>query len=296
MFKNRNRLARIGTVLAAAVSLTLPLSADSVNRPIILSATVDGVNHLITITGMGLAGTKSAPSVFLDAQQLTVNTFTATQIVAALPTTPAPGTYLVLVNTDQNQSANAYDTFDVTVGATGAQGPAGPAGPQGPAGPAGPAGAQGLPGLPGAIGPAGPIGPTGPQGPAGASNAFASATTLQQQLLGVTPIVLRTLTVPAGSYVINATSSIENHDNFFAPVLCFVKAGAVQSPFATVALQPLNDPNAVIAGTAAISWATTMPAAGTIALQCFENIAGFNNVISNGSSMTAIQTGNLTIQ
>jgi hypothetical protein len=52
----------------------------------------------------------------------------------------------------------------------------------------------------------------------------------------------------------------------------------------------------VIAGTAAISWATTMPAAGTITLQCFENIAGFNNVISNGSSITAIQTGNLTIQ
>ena len=128
MFEKRNRLAQFGIVLATALSLTLPLSADSVNRPIILSTTVDTVNHRITITGIGLAGTKSAPSVLFDAQQLTVNTFTTTQIVAALPAAPAPGTYLLLVNTEQNQSSNAYDTFNVTVGAAGAQGRRGRAG------------------------------------------------------------------------------------------------------------------------------------------------------------------------
>jgi hypothetical protein len=42
--------------------------------------------------------------------------------------------------------------------------------------------------------------------------------------------------------------------------------------------------------------ATTLRAAGTITLQCFENIAGINDVISDGSSITAIQTGNLSIQ
>jgi hypothetical protein len=296
MFEMRNRLAHAGIVLAAAFSMTLPLSADSTNRPIILSATVDSVNHLLTVTGMDLISKKGAPSVFFDDQQLTVNTFTATQIVAVLNPMPAPGTYLVLVNTNQDASANSYDTFDVTIGATGPQGPTGPTGPQGPSGPAGIAGPQGPLGIAGPQGPAGIAGPAGPQGPAGLSNAFASSTILQQTIIGATPTVLRTLTVPAGNYVINASTEIENHDNPLAPIVCFVKAGNAQSPFAAVAVQSINDPNSVVAASNAISWATVMPTAGTITLQCFNNISFSANVISNGSSITAIQVGTLTMQ
>jgi hypothetical protein len=299
MFEKQSRLSRLGIVLAAAMSLTLPLSADSANRPIILSATLDTTNHLLTITGMDLVGKKGAPSVFFDSQQLTVNTFTATQIIAVLNPTPAPGTYLVLVNTNQDASANSYDTFDVTIGATGAQGPTGPAGPQGPAGATGAPGAQGPQGpqgVPGLTGPAGPVGPTGPQGPAGLSNAFGSFTNLQQNILGLNPTVLRTLQVPAGNYVINASTEITNRDNPLAPIVCFVRAGNSQSPFSAVALQGINQPNGVIAGMESISWAIVMPTAGAITLECFNNISESANVTSTGSSITAIQVSNLTIQ
>jgi hypothetical protein len=95
-------------------------------------------------------------------------------------------------------------------GARGAQGPAGPAGPQGGSGPAGATGAAGATGVTGGTG------ATGATGPGGVVNvtfdADAQATTtaaVQADFADFTGgSLIRDLTLPAGSYEIEATSSV----------------------------------------------------------------------------------------
>src|SRR5262249_15048401 len=84
---------------------------------------------------------------------LTILSFSDSQVVAALPAGTQPGSYRLRITTSQG---NFYE-FDVTYGAVGPQGPMGLIGPTGATGPAG------------SQGPTGATGATGPQGPAGAS-------------------------------------------------------------------------------------------------------------------------------
>jgi collagen triple helix repeat protein len=114
-------------------------------------------------------------------------------------------------------------TWNMTgpAGPKGDAGPAGPAGPVGPAGPKGHTGAdgpQGPKGDTGLTGPAGPAGPAGPMGPAGPRGATAPSGTSEADVMsneiagsgvlqpdGSEQPVGRTLSLPAGTYVVNAT-------------------------------------------------------------------------------------------
>lgn len=118
-------------------------------------------------------------------------------------------------------------------GATGATGPAGPAGPIGPVGPQGvmgaigPVGPAGIPGAAGSPGPIGPQGIPGIPGPAGATGATGPAgtgdrgTVFQSHkgccgseiAIGSDFVPFGNLTLPAGTYLVNATASFINRQN-----------------------------------------------------------------------------------
>jgi len=125
--------------------------------PRILQADADTSNLFIHGTGFG---TKNG-TVTLGGQRLGVASWSPTDIVAVVPQSLLPASYLLTVTPAHGRCVRA--AFDVAVGG-GGQGSVGPPGPVGPAGPAGPRGATGPAG---AAGPAGPIGPAGPQGPSG---------------------------------------------------------------------------------------------------------------------------------
>lgn len=83
---------------------------------------------------------------------------------------------------------------------------------QGPAGPTGPAGPQGLAGPIGPAGPAGPQGPAGSQGPAGISTLFTTGTA-SAYTTDSSWILLGTLNLPAGLYLISAKLTIAAANN-----------------------------------------------------------------------------------
>ena len=182
------------TALMIALSALMVMPAIAFGAvPSIEGVSVDYSKSLCYVYGDNF-GTK-AGTVTIGGTLLTVKTWAATEVIAALPSGVVPGSYLISVTTKAGvQSAN----FDATLGNVGPPGPQGPAGPAGPAGPMGPAGplgptgatgakgdtgatgAQGPQGLKGdtgqtgatgAQGPAGPAGAIGPQGPIGATGA-----------------------------------------------------------------------------------------------------------------------------
>ena len=97
-------------------------------------------------------------------------------------------------------------------GAQGAQGPAGPAGARGATGLAGLAGARGATGATGATGTTGATGPAGPPGVVNSTfdSGTAGTTAAVQADFGdfTGGSLIRDLTLPAGSYEIEATSSV----------------------------------------------------------------------------------------
>jgi Collagen triple helix repeat (20 copies)/Regulator of chromosome condensation (RCC1) repeat len=144
--------------IVIAATAALLLSAPAVTAQEIVNVSVQGGNLVIDGSAFGI----KRPTVTLGAlPALTVTTFSATTVVATLPASVQPGTYLLTLTRGNGNST----TFTVAIGAVGVPGPQGPAGPQGSQGP------QGVPGLPGhdgAPGPAGAPGATGAPGPPGA--------------------------------------------------------------------------------------------------------------------------------
>ena len=165
--------------LAACIALALlatgtaaPARAESSHQPVITEARPQG--PLLRIAGFNFGG--GTPRVTLGGVSLAIVSATATQVEAAIPSSLAPGSYLLTfaVGTGRSGEDNSkYDESWVTIGAVGAkgeagpQGPAGTPGPQGATGPMGPQGAQGVPGPAGNDGATGAPGPAGPAGPAG---------------------------------------------------------------------------------------------------------------------------------
>jgi hypothetical protein len=134
---------------------------------------------------------------------------------------------------------------------TGPLGPIGPQGVMGPAGPQGPAGAQGPAGVQGPAGPQGPAGVPGPAGPAGPSHTYiATSTNLAIDLAGENILAL---TVPAGSYLIDArTDIIASPPGTVTQAFCSVaasKSAVVTTNVATVALMDAQ----TVGGTATIT-------------------------------------------
>ena len=178
---------RLSIVLAVVIALgtasPMALAASS-HQPVITEVRTDAA--LLRIAGFDLAD--GLPRVTLGGVPLAVTSATATQVVALVPASFTPGTYLMTLTVgtgSSGQDNSKYDESWVTIGAVGPQGergspglpgaagPTGPQGPQGAQGPAGapgkegPAGKDGLNGLPGKDGSQGPQGPVGPQGPIG---------------------------------------------------------------------------------------------------------------------------------
>jgi hypothetical protein len=141
--------------------LTTTAFAQKPNPLLIVSASVDyGVGKLY-VGGFNF-GT-ATPSAKLNDTPLQVLTWTPTTLLAMLPPSIQPGSYLLTISSGNGPFDS--DSFSVTIGATGPKGdkgekgdqgltgPKGDAGPQGPVGPQGPAGAQGPKGEEGPAGP-----------------------------------------------------------------------------------------------------------------------------------------------
>jgi hypothetical protein len=128
------------------------------NTPSITKAAANAAMTTITITGASL-NTSGTPVVSLGGVVLSVQSASASTVVAALPAGSAAGTYPLVVS-----SGNHSDAIDLTIGTTG---PQGPQGMQGFVGPQGPVGSQGPIGPTGAMGPTGNTGAPGVQGAQG---------------------------------------------------------------------------------------------------------------------------------
>lgn len=168
----KTTLALAAWLACAALAAPMPSLADSSHQPAITEVLADA--GVLRIRGFDLGG--GTLRVTLGGVSLGIVSATATQVEAAIPSTLAPGSYLLTFTVGNGRSGednSKYDEFWVAIGAVGPkgeagpQGPAGTPGPQGATGPVGPQGAQGVPGPPGNEGAAGAQGPAGPAGPAG---------------------------------------------------------------------------------------------------------------------------------
>lgn len=142
-------------VLTLCALLYIPVFATS--APTIISASVNSAITQLTISGSGFSPSNTTPVVVLGNTTLALNSFSDTQIVAALPANEPAGSYSMSVT--ETAGGNKASTFGVTIGnqgPVGTTGPQGPQGPQGLIGPQGPQGAQGLSGMTGATGSQGP--------------------------------------------------------------------------------------------------------------------------------------------
>ena len=177
------RFTRLAIVTAIGLAGTA-IASSSDNSAKINRADADTVNHFLFIKGVNFP-TKKAPGVVLGGSALVVDSYSATDIVAVLPPTVVPATYLLSVSKNTGEDEEKLQ-FNVAVGntgpkgakgdmgatgATGATGPAGAVGAQGPKGDTGATGANGANGTTGATGPAGAVGAQGSKGDTGATGA-----------------------------------------------------------------------------------------------------------------------------
>jgi hypothetical protein len=121
--------------------------------PVVDNTTINYGTNQITINGSGFQPSTTAPRAMFNGSLLTLVSFSATQIVATLPSNLQPGSYWLKVMSNPGGSV----AFEVAYGATGPQGLPGLPGPQGPQGVLGvglpgPQGPQGIPGAPGSAG------------------------------------------------------------------------------------------------------------------------------------------------
>lgn len=169
-------------------------------------------------------------------------------------------------------------------GRQGERGVQGAPGPQGVPGVTGPQGAPGPQGVPGPQGLPGEVGNPGPQGPIGPSDGFSVA--LADDTFGDVPVVLATLTLPAGTYLIDA-----------AAYLALEQSGG---PFDTVSCG-LDAPGETFAALTAFGQVTYPLAAsveipepgGAVTVECVKGQAG--SVRASGT-LHAVKVGALTLQ
>ena len=169
-------------------------------------------------------------------------------------------------------------------GKQGPQGAQGAQGPQGPQGVPGATGAQGVPGPQGLPGNVGNPGPAGPQGPIGPSDGFSAA--LSDDTFSDAPVVLATLSLPAGTYLVDA-----------AAYLSLEQSGG---PFDTVSCG-LDGPGEAFASLTAFGQVTFPLAAsleipepgGEVTVECVKGQAG---AVRASGTLNAVKVGALTLQ
>jgi hypothetical protein len=218
------------------------------------------------------------------------------------------------------------------IGPQGLPGPAGPAGATGPVGAVGPQGATGAQGPVGATGPQGAPGPQGPAGPAGStglSDAYAYSKDTCSIALGdcttaispATPVEVMGLTLPAGTYVVNASVAFYATENVSVPAPHAIGPGVdpliptgmdtsvqcsltqVPNSERTVSFPPVTG---IIqqTGQAVTSFvvvpfthAVTLSSSARVAVMCTSSGSGFvySQPVSQPSEMTAVRVGSLTL-
>jgi hypothetical protein len=118
------RLYLVLAILGIGLLLSFPKSTARADFgfPVVFNATVDTTANTLTIAGVNFGAN---PTVTLGgSQQLSVQSFNSSQIVANLPANLAPGDYLLIVRFGNW----TFAVFEVTIGAVGPPGPAGSGG------------------------------------------------------------------------------------------------------------------------------------------------------------------------
>ena len=166
-------------------------------------------------------------------------------------------------------------------GLQGARGAQGPQGAQGVPGATGPQGVPGPQGLPGDVGRRGPVGPQGPIGP---SDGFSAA--LSGAAFGDSGAVLASLTLPAGTYLVDAAAyiALEQSGGPFDTVSCGLDGPG--DTFATVtAFGQVTFP---------LGASVEIPeGGGEVTVECVKGEPG--SVRASGT-LQAVKVGALTIQ
>ena len=147
-------------------------------------------------------------------------------------------------------------------------------------------GNRGLRGLLGAQGPKGATGAQGVQGPQGPSNGFGSAIAPSSTPLTATPAVVRSLALPAGSYVVWAKvlGLLASGTSFVSCDL--VNPAGASVDFATTDLDPATVPFNTMSLTGVMS------GGGNATLKCFAGQA--TGASAFYAHLTAIQVGSST--
>jgi hypothetical protein len=199
-------------VLCTAAALLLVTTFATAATPVVNNSVINyGVSpNQITISGSGFSPQGKSPAVLFNNVNLSLASFSDSQIVASLSNGTSAASYRLRIT---NSQGNFCD-FDVTYGAVGPQGPIGPqgtTGPQGPGGPQGPQGPQGAQGVPGGFG----------------TTYFQSilrGPSIVQSDAG-TPTTMATLNLAPGNYLAHATLTISNASLNPAQVICGLTPG-----------------------------------------------------------------------
>ena len=134
----RTSIVLVGVLTLLFVGQVPRALAEDRDDPVVLNAAANLSTNQLVINGRNFEG-RGPLHVLFDGRALAIVTATRTRIVAELPTSIEPRSYLLVVGRGRDHRGRDDDfaAFDVTVGAVG------PAGPQGPQGMIGPMGLQG---------------------------------------------------------------------------------------------------------------------------------------------------------
>jgi hypothetical protein len=172
----RTSIVLVGVLTLLFVGQVPRALAEDRDDPVVLNAGANLSTNQLVINGRNFEG-RGPLHVLFDGRALAIVMATRTRIVAELPTSIEPRSYLLVVGRGRDHRGRDDDfaAFDVTIGAVGPAGPQGPQGMigpmglQGPQGVKGDTGPQGLQGLKGDAGPQGLQGAKGDTGPQGAT-------------------------------------------------------------------------------------------------------------------------------
>jgi hypothetical protein len=171
-------------------------------------------------------------------------------------------------------SKKAQKSLKGKAGATGPQGPAGSAGPAGPAGAAGAAGAKG---------------DKGDKGDRGPSDAFYTRNSSIQNV-GAPDTVVATLNLPAGSFVIHGSATLNNNDAAQQNGSCSLAIDG--TAIADSDNVPLAANTNLDRESFTLTGATTQAAASVATLRC-TLATNSGNVLE--AELSATQVGNLSV-
>ena len=135
-------------------------------------------------------------------------------------------------------------------------------------------------------------GPPGPPGPSAQVDALYANSNAFVQLPGTFRTIL-SLSLPAGSWLVNGTVNLGNFSGKRVPVLCALSGANSVLSVAGLASFPGAGGDAL---TLPLSGIADLSSAGTVELQCLSNTGTSAQGFAEGRQMTALRVSSLTIQ